>query len=302
VCADRLPFHIPHPTPISSRLAARAPLSTSQREWLLCVLLGWGVGGAYWSAFSVHPPGTPPPHQHQHHQHQQQHQRGRSRKQHADASASRRRCDGTGESTEAAASAAAPSPSLAALRQAVRAAKAAADAAATCLSADTRSAEHAEQQLDALGPRPDYEAITRACDEEAEEAAWERIRAADRPDEYVSADWEAADEEAERRWSEQITPFVLLEAAVSAAQAERQASASRAEHAAIALCEAREALEDAEAAAVVAPAAAHLIVLLSAARAEGEAEAVARWARVEEELAALRTQNAWLRVHCAMEA
>ena len=30
----------------------------SSREWLPCILLGWGAGGLYWSLFSVRPPGT----------------------------------------------------------------------------------------------------------------------------------------------------------------------------------------------------------------------------------------------------
>ena len=30
----------------------------SQREWLPCILLGWGVGGLYWSLFRVRPPGA----------------------------------------------------------------------------------------------------------------------------------------------------------------------------------------------------------------------------------------------------
>lgn len=30
--------------------------SYAQREWLPCFMFGWGVGGAYWSAFSVRPP------------------------------------------------------------------------------------------------------------------------------------------------------------------------------------------------------------------------------------------------------
>ena len=29
-----------------------------QREWIRCILLGWGVGGAYWSSFRVRPPGV----------------------------------------------------------------------------------------------------------------------------------------------------------------------------------------------------------------------------------------------------
>ena len=30
--------------------------SFSHREWLQCILLGWGAGGLYWSAFRVRPP------------------------------------------------------------------------------------------------------------------------------------------------------------------------------------------------------------------------------------------------------
>lgn len=30
----------------------------SQREWIPCILLGWGVGGLYWSSFHVRPPGV----------------------------------------------------------------------------------------------------------------------------------------------------------------------------------------------------------------------------------------------------
>ena len=30
--------------------------SFSAREWLPCMLLGWGAGGAYWGAFRVQPP------------------------------------------------------------------------------------------------------------------------------------------------------------------------------------------------------------------------------------------------------
>ena len=30
----------------------------TQREWLPCLLIGWGIGGTYWSTFSVRPPGT----------------------------------------------------------------------------------------------------------------------------------------------------------------------------------------------------------------------------------------------------
>jgi hypothetical protein len=38
--------------------AAGAALGASfgHREWLKCVLLGWGVGGAYWGLFRVRPP------------------------------------------------------------------------------------------------------------------------------------------------------------------------------------------------------------------------------------------------------
>ena len=32
--------------------------SYAQREWLPCILLGWGTGGLYWSAFGVRPPGV----------------------------------------------------------------------------------------------------------------------------------------------------------------------------------------------------------------------------------------------------
>ena len=32
--------------------------SYSHREWIPCILLGWGVGGAYWSVFRVRPPGV----------------------------------------------------------------------------------------------------------------------------------------------------------------------------------------------------------------------------------------------------
>jgi hypothetical protein len=38
--------------------AAGAALGASygHREWLKCILLGWGVGGVYWSMFRVRPP------------------------------------------------------------------------------------------------------------------------------------------------------------------------------------------------------------------------------------------------------
>mmetsp|Transcript_68895 Transcript_68895/g.118272 ORF Transcript_68895/g.118272 Transcript_68895/m.118272 type:complete len:203 (+) Transcript_68895:91-699(+) len=38
--------------------AAGASLAASfcKREWLQCILLGWGVGGVYWTGFRVHPP------------------------------------------------------------------------------------------------------------------------------------------------------------------------------------------------------------------------------------------------------
>lgn len=44
----------------SSGYAAGSMLAAHycQREWLPCLLLGWGVGGAYWSAFRVRPPGV----------------------------------------------------------------------------------------------------------------------------------------------------------------------------------------------------------------------------------------------------
>ena len=32
--------------------------SFSQREWIPCILLGWGSGGLYWSLFRVRPPGA----------------------------------------------------------------------------------------------------------------------------------------------------------------------------------------------------------------------------------------------------
>ena len=32
--------------------------SFSRREWIPCILLGWGFGGGYWSLFSVRPPGV----------------------------------------------------------------------------------------------------------------------------------------------------------------------------------------------------------------------------------------------------
>ena len=32
--------------------------SFSHREWIPCILVGWGFGGAYWSAFRVRPPGV----------------------------------------------------------------------------------------------------------------------------------------------------------------------------------------------------------------------------------------------------
>ena len=32
--------------------------SFSHREWIPCILLGWGVGGTYWSLFRVRPPGV----------------------------------------------------------------------------------------------------------------------------------------------------------------------------------------------------------------------------------------------------
>ena len=27
-----------------------------KREWLMCMMAGWGLGGAYWTGFRVHPP------------------------------------------------------------------------------------------------------------------------------------------------------------------------------------------------------------------------------------------------------
>jgi hypothetical protein len=44
----------------SSGFAAGAMLAASyaQREWIPCLLLGWGLGGVYWSAFRVRPPGV----------------------------------------------------------------------------------------------------------------------------------------------------------------------------------------------------------------------------------------------------
>ena len=44
----------------STGYAAGAMLAAhwTQREWLPVILIGWGVGGAYWSAFSVRPPGV----------------------------------------------------------------------------------------------------------------------------------------------------------------------------------------------------------------------------------------------------
>lgn len=41
--------------------AAGATLAASfaHREWLPCIMLGWGAGGLYWSAFRVRPPGVP---------------------------------------------------------------------------------------------------------------------------------------------------------------------------------------------------------------------------------------------------
>jgi hypothetical protein len=40
--------------------AAGASLAAafSQREWLPCILLGWGTGGVYWALFRVRPPGV----------------------------------------------------------------------------------------------------------------------------------------------------------------------------------------------------------------------------------------------------
>lgn len=40
--------------------AAGATLAArfSAREWIPCILLGWGVGGVYWSGFRVRPPGV----------------------------------------------------------------------------------------------------------------------------------------------------------------------------------------------------------------------------------------------------
>ena len=32
----------------------------ARREWLSCMLLGWGAGGGYWAAFRVAPPGAGP--------------------------------------------------------------------------------------------------------------------------------------------------------------------------------------------------------------------------------------------------
>ena len=45
----------------STGYAAGAALAAkfSHREWLLCMLLGWGSGGLYWRAFRVRPPGVP---------------------------------------------------------------------------------------------------------------------------------------------------------------------------------------------------------------------------------------------------
>ena len=38
--------------------AAGATLAASfaKREWLSCLMLGWGAGGLYWSAWRVAPP------------------------------------------------------------------------------------------------------------------------------------------------------------------------------------------------------------------------------------------------------
>ena len=38
--------------------AAGAALAATfgQREWLKCILLGWGFGGVYWGVFRVRPP------------------------------------------------------------------------------------------------------------------------------------------------------------------------------------------------------------------------------------------------------
>ena len=40
--------------------AAGATLAArfSAREWIPCILLGWGAGGLYWSGFRVRPPGV----------------------------------------------------------------------------------------------------------------------------------------------------------------------------------------------------------------------------------------------------
>ena len=42
----------------SMGLAAGATLAAwfAKREWLSCLMLGWGAGGAYWSIFRVMPP------------------------------------------------------------------------------------------------------------------------------------------------------------------------------------------------------------------------------------------------------
>merc|ERR1711939_1160220 len=38
--------------------AAGATLAAwfAKREWLSCMMLGWGAGGVYWSSLRVHPP------------------------------------------------------------------------------------------------------------------------------------------------------------------------------------------------------------------------------------------------------
>jgi len=49
--------HIFDPT-LGYSAGATLAAKFSQREWLPCLMLGWGAGGLYWSTFRVRPPGT----------------------------------------------------------------------------------------------------------------------------------------------------------------------------------------------------------------------------------------------------
>ena len=56
---DLMRARLRHAFDPSAGYAAGATLaaSFSRREWIPCILLGWGVGGAYWSLFQLRPPG-----------------------------------------------------------------------------------------------------------------------------------------------------------------------------------------------------------------------------------------------------